>query len=129
MHSQQLENVLAARIRSARRAAADEHGKRFSQQVLADRVGVHVITVSQWERGKSSPTVANLIQIADATGQPVEFFTGDADDDEESEQRMRELISLLMSREQYDVASDLLNIVRLQRARREFSRSREDVLS
>jgi transcriptional regulator with XRE-family HTH domain len=90
-----------------------------SQQALADRVGVHVITVSQWERGRSAPTVANLMAIADATGQPVEFFTGDSDDEEEAEQRMADLISLLMKRDQYDIAHDLLNEVRMMKARRQ----------
>ena len=87
-----------------------DNGRRVSQQDLADRVGVHVITVSHWERGKSAPTVANLMAIADATGQPMEFFTGDSDDDEESEQET------------------LLHEVRLIKARREFERSKEDVL-
>ena len=105
-----------------------DNGRRVSQQDLADRVGVHVITVSHWERGKSAPTVANLMAIADATGQPMEFFTGDSDDDEESEQRMRDLITHLMERQQYDLAETLLHEVRLIKARREFERSKEDVL-
>lgn len=96
-----------------------EHGKRISQQALADRIGVHVITVSQWERGKSSPTVSNLMSISEATGKPLEFFTGDSDDDEESERRMRDLIHTLTEREQYDMASALLKEVRLMKARRE----------
>ncbi len=114
-----IETVLAARIRNARRSMPLDNGRRVSQQALADRVGVHVITVSQWERGKSAPTVANLMAIADATGQPMEFFTGDSDDDEESERRMRALISLLMERQQYDIAHDLLTQVRLMKIRRE----------
>jgi len=114
-----IETVLASRIRNARRSMPFEHGRRVSQQALADRVGVHVITVSQWERGKSAPTVANLMAISEATGQPIEFFTGDSDDEEEAEQRMAELISLLMQRQQYDIAHDLLNEVRMMKARRE----------
>lgn len=114
-----LETVLAARIRNARRQMPFEYGRRVSQQALADRVGVHVITVSQWERGKSAPTVANLMSIAVVTGQPVEFFTGDSDDDEESDQRMRDLISHLMEQQQYDLAEVLLHEVRLLKARRQ----------
>lgn len=114
-----IETVLAARIRNARRSMPFDNGRRVSQQTLADRIGVHVITVSQWERGKSAPTVANLMAIADATGQPMEFFTGDSDDEEESEQKLRALISLLMERNQYDIASALLDQVRVMKARRE----------
>ena len=114
-----IETVLAARIRSARRQMPFDNGRRVSQQALADRIGVHVITVSQWERGKSAPTVANLMAIADATGQPMEFFTGDSDDDEESGQRMTDLVTHLIGRQQYDLAEDLLREVRLMKARRE----------
>lgn len=114
----QMERVLAARIRAARRSAEARAGRRPSQQWLADRIGVHVVTVSSWERGKSAPTVANLIAISEATGKPMEFFTGDSDD-EESEQRMRQLISHLMERDHYDLAENLLREVRLMRARRE----------
>lgn len=120
-----IESVLSARIRAARRSMPFENGRRVSQQALADRIGVHVITVSQWERSKSSPTVANLMAICEATGKPMEFFTGDSDDDEESQRRMRALISLLMEREQYDIASSLLNEVRLMKAR-QGERSREE---
>lgn len=95
-----------------------EHGRRVSQQSFADRVGVHVITVSQWERGRSAPTVANLMAIAEATGRPIEFFTSDQDD-EESEQRMRVLLSHLIERHQDDLAQDLLSEIRLMKARRE----------
>jgi transcriptional regulator with XRE-family HTH domain len=121
----QLEQVLAARIRSARRSMEGTGGRRPSQQHLADTIGVHVITVSQWERGKSAPTVANLRAIAEATGKPLSYFTGDADDEEESERRMRELVSLLMDRGQYDIASGLLEVVRLQVAHREEREARE----
>lgn len=94
-------------------------GRRPSQQHLADAIGVHVITVSQWERGKSTPTLSNLRAIAEATGKPMSYFTGDADDEEEAEQRMRALVSLLMDRGQYDIASGLLEVVRMQVAHRE----------
>jgi transcriptional regulator with XRE-family HTH domain len=94
-----------------------ENGRRVSQQSLADRIGVHVITVSQWERGRATPTVANLMAIADSTGKPMEFFTGD-DDEEDSEQRMRILLAHLIERHQDDLAQDLLLEIRLMKARR-----------
>lgn len=113
-----IEAVLAARIRNARRSMPFVDGRRVSQQSLADRIGVHVITVSQWERGRSQPTVANLMAIAEATGKPMEFFTGD-EDDEDSEQRMRILLAHLIERHEDDLAEDLLHEIRLMKARRE----------
>ena len=38
----------------------------FSQEVLADRAGVHRTYVSQLERGLKSPTLAVLIKLAEA---------------------------------------------------------------
>lgn len=114
-----LDTVMASRIRSARRSISDTHGRRLSQQGLADRVGVHVITVSQWERAKSTPTVENLAAIARETQKPLSFFMGDGDDDEEDHRALRELAVTLVQRDQLDIASTLLDRVRLMKARRE----------
>lgn len=114
-----LDSVLAARIRSARRSMPLENHRKVSQQSLADRVGVHVITVSQWERGKARPTIDNLAAIADATGKPMSFFMGEGDDDEEDEQAMRAIVLKLVEREQYDIAETTLALVRGMKARRE----------
>ncbi len=43
----------------------------FSQKELAERVGVHPSTVTRWEQGRITPTLAKLEMIADAVG--VEF--------------------------------------------------------
>ena len=40
----------------------------FSQEVLAERAGVHRTYVSQLERGLKSPTLAVLMKLADALG-------------------------------------------------------------
>lgn len=119
-----MDSILAARIRAARRSMTTDSGRRASQQHLADTIGVHVITVSQWERSKASPTLSNLMAIAEATGKPMSYFVGDADDEEEAERRMRSMVSLLMERDQYDIASSLLEIVRLQKANREDRRTK-----
>ena len=49
---------LPDRLRAARRRA------RLTQQQLADRLGLHPMTVSQWERGLRSPTVATVGRLA-----------------------------------------------------------------
>ena len=37
----------------------------ISQRDLANRLGIRQAAVAQWETGKSMPTLANLIQIAE----------------------------------------------------------------
>lgn len=37
----------------------------FSQRDLANRLGISQASVAQWETGKTMPTLANLIQIAE----------------------------------------------------------------
>lgn len=46
----------------------------FTQQDLADRVGVSKMTISHFERGKTFPTPENLQAIARTFGMPVEAF-------------------------------------------------------
>ena len=96
-----------------------ENRRRISQSALADRIGVHVITVSQWERGKARPTIDNLAAIAEATGKPLAYFMGEGDDDEEDERALRAIVLKLVERDQLDVAETLLHVVRVRQARRE----------
>lgn len=101
----------------------------MSQQALADRLGVHVVTVSSWERGKAKPTVDNLAAIADATGRPLTYFMGEGDDDEEDERALRAIVLTLVERDELDIAETTLHLVRVMKARRETRFEREDVLS
>lgn len=71
---QELDKMLAARIRRARREMPFERGKHISQASFAEKLGVHWVTVSNWERGKSPPTVKNVKAISALTGKPLEFF-------------------------------------------------------
>ncbi len=40
----------------------------LTQAALAKKIGVNTITVSQWERGKYSPTASNVPKVAKALG-------------------------------------------------------------
>ena len=40
----------------------------LTQEALAEKIGVNPITVSQWERGKYSPTASNIPKVAKALG-------------------------------------------------------------
>jgi transcriptional regulator with XRE-family HTH domain len=52
---------VGARLRTARRAAG------LTQKQLAQELGVEPITVSRWERGVTSPSLARLRRIAQLT--------------------------------------------------------------
>ena len=52
------------RIRQARRAAD------LLQTELAVRVGVHEVTVSNWERGEREPDLETIARIAAVVGRP-----------------------------------------------------------
>jgi transcriptional regulator with XRE-family HTH domain len=53
------------RIRNARRTA------ELTQSQLAEALAVEAITVSRWERGVTTPSLARLARIAQATGTAV----------------------------------------------------------
>lgn len=70
---------MGQRIRQARR------DKGWSQSQLAQRIGAHPTSVSDWERGINAPSSRHLIAIAEATDKPLSFFAADGDDDEEDD--------------------------------------------
>lgn len=51
---------------NALKRARKKHG--FSQEEIAEAVGVTQSAVHQWEAGKSSPTIGNLRKIAKLFG-------------------------------------------------------------
>lgn len=113
-----LDRVLAARIRRARREMPHENGRGVSQATFSHKIGVHWVTVSNWERGKGVPSLDNLMAISVVTDKPLSFFT-DGDDDEEDEAALRRLAALLIERQVDDIALALLGRVQLMSARRE----------
>lgn len=60
--------VLGSRIRQARRSVP------LSQSELADRVGAHPTSVSDWERGVNRPRIETLAAIAEETGKTLDWF-------------------------------------------------------
>ena len=61
---------LGERIRAARAE------KGWKQKHLAAQVDVEPITISRWERGATSPDLAVISQVAEATGKPLSYFVG-----------------------------------------------------
>lgn len=65
-------------LRELRRARGD------SQTTLGQRIGAHVTSISDWERGDNAPSSRHIASLARELGVPIEHFY--ADDDEEAVQ-------------------------------------------
>ena len=61
---------LGLRIRAARKRLG------LTQPQLASLLGVSQVTVSQWERGESRPSLEKLEPLAEKIGRPLEFVLG-----------------------------------------------------
>lgn len=60
-------------MREAREAfKAANRGRRGSQRWVADTIGAHFTSVSDWERGDTQPSARHLMAYAEAVGVPVE---------------------------------------------------------
>lgn len=64
------------RLRELRRARGD------SQTRLGQRIGAHVTSISDWERGDNAPSPRHVASLARELGVPIEHFYGDAEDEE-----------------------------------------------
>jgi transcriptional regulator with XRE-family HTH domain len=74
-----MNKLLAARIRQARKNAG------LSQSQLAGKIGAHVTSVSDWERGRNAPSARHLLSIAEATGTEINHFMARGKGDPEEE--------------------------------------------
>ena len=63
-------DVFSMRLRTARKK------RGMSQQVLADRIGVHFTVISQFERNRQKPYYSNLLKLADALDVAVDYLMG-----------------------------------------------------
>lgn len=57
----------------------------LSQSQLAERIGAHFTSISDWERGKNTPSARHLASLSRELGEPVDFFFA-ADSSEEDEE-------------------------------------------
>lgn len=68
--------------------ARKQHGE-MTQQQLAHAINTSEKNISRWESGQNQPRVANIVAIAQATGQDLDFFlTGSAEAEDEEEAAM-----------------------------------------
>lgn len=61
------------RLREAREGMR-EHGRKVSQERLAELLGVSRRSPGRWENGEVEPRMEHLTRISDVTGKPIEFF-------------------------------------------------------
>ena len=43
-------------------------------QIIQDRAGVHLVTISRWKHGKSAPNLADFVAVAEALGYDVRLI-------------------------------------------------------
>lgn len=61
-----------------KRIAAARVALGLSQRAFAAEIGVHHVTVADWERGKAEPNLAHLQKVAARTSRPLDWFIGEA---------------------------------------------------
>lgn len=54
--------------------------KKFTQEELADRLGIHVNTLVRWERGDRNPTADKLKELATALGTTADYLINETED-------------------------------------------------
>lgn len=62
--------TVSARIKEKRK------GQRLTQQELADKIGVSLMTVLRWEKGERTPNALIMPQIAEVLNTSVEYLMG-----------------------------------------------------
>lgn len=94
--------TVGERIQTARKKAG------MKQSELAEKLGVAVITIGQYERNKRQPRIEQLRAIADALEVPLFYFTGEITDFGEAKEYWRETKSYeLLSKSVYGIIEAL----------------------
>lgn len=61
-------------VKQARKIAGENEGKKVTQVVFADRLGISRSYLADMESGRIEPSLSILTRIADLTGLPLDFF-------------------------------------------------------
>lgn len=54
--------------------AAARVNSRLTQRQFADKIGVSLATVTNWEKGKTEPDVSQLRKISQLSGIPMDYI-------------------------------------------------------
>lgn len=71
------------------------HGRKLSQEALAEKVGISPKYVSSIERGKENPTLDIIIKLAHALGVEIEEIFA-ISHEESNPKKLRELVNRLL---------------------------------
>lgn len=78
-------NAVGARRFRGERLRALRKARGFSQTQLGQRIGAHVTSISDWERGANAPSGRHVASLARELDVAAEHFYGSEDDDEEAD--------------------------------------------
>ncbi len=59
---------LASLLKKAKRLKEQETGKKITQKMLADAIGVDRVTVTKWEQGKRQPSFVHVLSYCQVLG-------------------------------------------------------------
>lgn len=92
--------------------------RKWSQTQLGTRIGAHVTSVSDWERGDNEPSGRHVAGLARELDVPAESFYGnDADDEEAHVARVRRVRAALVLAGHDDLADELRRIAESRASR------------
>lgn len=70
----------------------------WTQEELAEKVSVAVLTVGEWERENRAPTSANLMKLSEALGVPVHYLLyGEAGVYREAIEQIADIVDRVLS--------------------------------
>lgn len=85
-------NFRGTKLRDARKA------KNWSQSKLARKIGAHVTSVSDWERGANAPSGRHIASLSRELGVKAESFYSDDDAEERDPMDIATAIELMFNR-------------------------------
>ncbi len=86
-------------------------GKKFSQEALAEKVGISPKYVSSIERGKENPTLEVMIKLAHALGVEMEEIFA-ISHEESSPKKLRESVNRLLKEAEEEELRMVLRLLR-----------------
>lgn len=92
---------LGKKLRSLRKA------RGWSQNELGRRIGAHVTSISDWERGDNEPSGRHVVSLARELKVNVDELYGSDDDEEDQVRRLRQIRAELVLAGRDDIAEDL----------------------
>ena len=61
-------------VKQARKIAGENEGKKVTQVMFADKLGISLSYLADMESGRIEPSLSILTRVADLTGLPLDFF-------------------------------------------------------